>query len=161
MFSWRSVRDFSEDLFNTNNLRNEDNTYMSDYNCGGYALGTFSWYCPSEDEDAWGMFEHRSQEEMEVLTAECVAVMLDDFKDLRLIESMDDLRKGEYAIAFRVSSDGDFHYVKQFYGKWWRHKRGSGQIFRMSEADVFNTIWCGRYDGPLVLFAKKVSGEMI
>ena len=32
------------DLFNRNGERNAFNTDQWYYNCGGYALGTFSWY---------------------------------------------------------------------------------------------------------------------
>ena len=35
-----------EDFFNWRGLRNEDNTDRWDYNCAGFALGTFSWYEP-------------------------------------------------------------------------------------------------------------------
>ena len=34
------------DFLNSNKLRNEENTLESSYNCGGYALRTFSWYLP-------------------------------------------------------------------------------------------------------------------
>ena len=34
------------DPFNTLGLRNINNTIKRYYNCGGYALGTFSWYWP-------------------------------------------------------------------------------------------------------------------
>ena len=34
---------------NSNHLRNINNTDKFDYNCGGYALGTFSWYTPFDE----------------------------------------------------------------------------------------------------------------
>lgn len=37
----------NHDPFNKRGLRNIRNTDKADYNCGGYALGTFSWYLPS------------------------------------------------------------------------------------------------------------------
>ena len=37
-----------EDYLNKNKTRNQDNTYESGYNCGGYALRTFSWFYPDE-----------------------------------------------------------------------------------------------------------------
>ena len=47
-----------DDPFNKNNKRNVRNTERNTYNCGGYALGTFSWYCPHDENDEksgrWG-----------------------------------------------------------------------------------------------------------
>ena len=43
-----------KDFFNENQTRNEQNTNQSEYNCGGYALKTFSWYTPYEfDEEEY------------------------------------------------------------------------------------------------------------
>lgn len=39
------------DPFNFLRNRNVRNTEKITYNCGGYALGTFSWYCPHRRED--------------------------------------------------------------------------------------------------------------
>lgn len=36
----------SEDKFNSFRTRNQKNTLDGDYNCGGYALGTFNWFLP-------------------------------------------------------------------------------------------------------------------
>ena len=35
-----------KDWLNRSGLRNADNTDIDLYNCGGYALGTYSWYMP-------------------------------------------------------------------------------------------------------------------
>ena len=35
-----------DDFFNIKRTRNEENTDIEYYNCGGYALETYSWYCP-------------------------------------------------------------------------------------------------------------------
>lgn len=42
MGAWKS-----EDPFNWKRRRTASNTDEMDYNCGGYALRTFSWYCPN------------------------------------------------------------------------------------------------------------------
>ena len=39
----------SRDYLNRQKTRNINNTCTSDYNCGGYALRTFSWYLPYDD----------------------------------------------------------------------------------------------------------------
>lgn len=154
MFSGASRRRFGYDLFNHQKTRNATNTDQYDYNCAGFALGTFSWYCPSYDEDTWGYFEEWSWEFMQEVTQLAVNKMLRDFANLRLIHSMREIRPDEYAVAFRVSSDGDFHYVRQIEGDVWQHKPGGGYIRFMEETEVFSEGWCNdRYDGPLILFA--------
>ena len=82
--------------------------------------------------------------------------MLKDFEGrLRVISSLKELEKNEYAIAYRVSSDGDFHFMRKARTRW-HHKRGSTPtILTESEDNVFNSIWCDRYDGPIVLMAMR------
>lgn len=157
MFSPDSYEYYGHDLYNRNGLRNVRNTIRRTYNCGGYALGTFSWYLPYESDQygfVWGV--NLSTTRMDIITNECIKFMLEDFADLRLIDSVADLQKGEYAIAFRLSSDGDFHYIKRNRMGLWTHKRGtSSTIHTMPKHEVFNSVWCNRYDGRIVLFAKK------
>lgn len=153
MFSRASEKSFKKDLFNKRRERNADNTDLHDYNCAGFALSTFSWYCPSYDEDAWGFLEDWSWATMKQVTQMAVNKMLNDFENLRLIHQMHELLENEYAVAFRVSSDGDFHYIRQINGEHWEHKCGGSFIRAISEAEVFTTNWCDRYDGPIILFA--------
>ena len=159
MFSPDSYEYYGHDLYNRNGLRNVRNTVRHTYNCGGYALGTFSWYLPYESDRygfVWG--NHLTAKRMNEITNKCVEFMLHDFADLRVIDSIADLAKGEYAIAFRLSSDGDFHYIKRNCMGLWTHKRGaSSKIWVMLKDEVLNSVWCNRYDGKIVLFAKKMS----
>lgn len=147
-----------EDPLNHKGLRNARNTSFFKYNCAGYALGTISWYLPTDENDGdyypWGDFF--SWGEMVEVTEQSVNRMLKDFPDLRVIENLNEVHHDEYAIAFRVSSDGDFHYVRQTHGRTWTHKMGGSSIRSMTRWEVFHTGWhYGRYDGPIVLFAKK------
>src|SRR5574344_1133165 len=98
----------NSDLFNIQRKRNISNTERYLYNCAGYALETFSWYCPNEEDwEYWGYEENLSDAEMFAKTFETVKFMLKDWKGhLRLIGSVDEVRENEYAIAYRVSSDG-------------------------------------------------------
>lgn len=147
----------NSDLFNFQRKRNIDNTKRYLYNCAGYALETFSWYCPNEKKDGyWSFMDDLSDAEMFVKTFETVNFMLKDFKGhLRLIGSIDEVQENEYAIAYRVSSDGDFHFMKKM-ANGWHHKRGgSAHIYIETEDYVLNEIWCDRYDGPIVLMAMR------
>lgn len=148
---------FADDILNSNRNRNIRNTSKLDYNCGGYALGTFNWYMPFLDEESHISLEFGSYEEAATLTSHCVKCMLIEFRErnLRLIPSLDCLEENEYAFAFRIASDGDFHYVRRHTSGKWFHKQGAGSIiYQMTKEEVFSESWCnGRYDGPLVLFA--------
>ncbi len=152
----------TDDAYNLSNNRNLNNTPRHRYNCGGYALGTFSWYCPypEKDDDGWFGYHcgYRTREEAWAKTMYLVGFMLNDFCGrLRVIRDLNDLARHEYAIAFRVSADGDFHYIKQGKNKVWYHKRGaSEEIHTMTTDEVFNTPWCDRYGGPLVLLAMSI-----
>ena len=140
----------NRDLFNNERARNIHNTDTRFYNCAGYALGTFSWYHPYDDYDIFSLL--CDSDELEEITKQTVSHMLKDFEGkLRVISSLEDLKKDEYAIAQRVSSDGDFHFMKKARTRW-HHKRGSmSTIFTESENNVLNSTWCDRYDGPIVV----------
>ena len=144
------------DPLNLTKRRNIRNTPKAAYNCAGYALGTFSWYQPDpEDCDPWGW--RFTRKEMEEVTEECTAQMLRDFSDLRVISNLSDLAPTERAIVFRVSSDGDFHYMRLARNGQWYHKMGGASfIDRCSTKEVLdpNKKWVCCYDGPIVLFAK-------
>lgn len=150
------------DPFNFEKRRNIKNTDKNLYNCGGYALGTFSWYCPNaEEDDPFGLWNFIFSplpipELMERVTASAVEQMLIEFADLRVITTLAEVKSDEYPIAFRVSHDGDFHYVKRARNGHWYHKLGSdSRICRMAESVVFSKDWGYRYDGRIVLLAKK------
>ena len=147
---------FENDLMNKNNFRNMRNTPRKGFNCGGYALGTFSWYNPCGEINPTNMYDFDTVTEAETLTRMCVLQMLHDFDDLRVIEKINQLEPNEYAIAFRLSSDGDFHYLKRSKrGHWIGKQGGSNFITSFRVHEVFHEDWGGRYDGPIALFAKK------
>lgn len=149
-----------DDPFNRNNTRNRENTEAITYNCAGYALETFNWYVPIRQDDDVDAYEWGSFDEIErnAMSFEFVSQILADFDDVRLIPSLDCVRKDEYAFAFRVGVD-DFHFVKRGRNGQWYEKRGSGSIYRMTEEKVFHSEWeDGRYNGAIFLFAKKRGG---
>lgn len=69
------------DEFNLSNKRNVRNTPRRTYNCGGFALGCFSWYCPRGD-----FFQYAFNDYAEALakTLYSMKCMLADFADLRV-----------------------------------------------------------------------------
>jgi len=136
------------DKLNRQRIRNIHNTGKYSYNCGGYALNTFSWYCPSDKDERVCALNNTLEE--------CVNTMLKDFSDLRCINNLNEVRDGEYALAFRLS-DFDFHYVKRGLNNVWRSKMGGSQyITTMKEYEVLNEEWFPDYDGEIQLFAKGI-----
>lgn len=148
------------DPLNSNNLRNIRNTNKRSYNCAGYALGTFSWYCPhSRADDADGrngetLYSFRSENEAEQKTTVCVNFMLADFPSMRRVDSLTELAPDEYAILFRLSHDGDFHFLKRGRNGIWYQKNGSNRWCLPFKGDIWR-YWNYRYDGPIVILAKK------
>ena len=147
----------NDDPFNENNFRNVDNTSKFLYNCAGFALETFSWYLPIEPEWYQSINLHYlTPKAIKKRTRKAVLQMLLDFPDMRIIHSLNELESEEYAIAFRFAPDRDFHYMKRIEENHWVHKRGSSSYIReVEDCDVFSKEWCGRYTGPIILFAKR------
>lgn len=149
-----------KDKYNSKQLRNKDNTPNREFNCGGWALNCFSWYRPTLSETFcnWGNdYEKMSDKEMFEITLLSVEAMLKEFSDLRVIRNLWELKKDEYAIAFRIGQDvNDFHYCKRSRNGHWTHKMGGGCIQPIKKKDVFAPYWNNEYCGHLVLFAKKL-----
>lgn len=150
------------EFFNENRIRNIQNTYIRIYNCGGYALNTFSWYCPHHSGRKYGS---TTEQGMLNTTDNAVKFMLNDFKDLRVITDLKELQSNEYAIAFRIGGIGgeeDFHFMKRGKNGKWYHKPGGLGIQFIKKEEVFADKWVSKtwagtctYCGKLVLFAKK------
>lgn len=136
--------------------RTFENTPKQAYNCGGYALQNYGWYCPYSSEDREKLenvffWEELGETEEELF----VQYMLNTIPSLRSITDISELSENEYAIAFRISCD-DFHFVKRAKNGCWYEKMGrSIYINRMTKEEVFSDCWHDRYDGELYLFAKK------
>lgn len=157
--TWTTTDNQTNDPFNMAHTRNIRNTNKRSYNCGGYALGIFSWYCPYKENDpmmskfACG---YRTKKAGQKLTDYAITVMLEEFPTMRVVESLEEIQSDEYAILFRCSSTGDFHYIKRDKGNHWRHKRGGFSKIETMKAKHAFDVWCDKYDGPIVIFAKKL-----
>jgi hypothetical protein len=156
------TRTNSADFFNKLGIRNAQNTRTWEYNCGGYALNTFSWYCPHNETNRY--YSSYNERGMKKTTQNAVAFMLAEFSDLRVIKDIKELAQDEYAIAFRiggVNGTHDFHFMKRAKNGRWYHKAGGLNIESIKKEEVFSEEWktgwfCKNlYRGELVLFAKK------
>lgn len=126
-FGWFVTESQKNDPMNLSMKRNIRNTPKPSYNCAGYALETFSWYCPYPSYDVRHDYVTRigTKEKAIACTQNCVNQMLQDFPTMRVIASPDEaIAKNEYIIAFRLSSDGDFHFLKRNGNGHWFSKMG-------------------------------------
>ena len=135
-----------DDEYNSLRKRNVRNTEKRVYNCGGYALESFSWYIPELNGDSVCRADGTTVDD-------CVQAMMIDLPNLRRIQTLDELKENEYAVAFRLS-DYDFHYIKRASNGHWFHKRGAScYIDTMKEEVVFSESWGRGYDGEIALLA--------
>jgi hypothetical protein len=159
---------FYEDEYNVHGKRNRKNTEREDYNCGGYALQTFSWILPCEDEGEcaalydFDMWECDYDEDDFNESAERGAEwMLNNIPNLRQVSSPDEeLEEGEWLIGFKVGAGsdfgGDFHYIKRTPSGRFYHKPGASKVRRMSKAEALSDNWCdGAYTSTTIWFARK------
>lgn len=146
--------DKPDDDWNLKNQRNIKNTPKGSYNCGGYALDLFNWFCPWEEKD-----DHEIEMEDDTDLEKMVDYML-KYLPLRIIETTKELKRNEYAVAFRIGN-GDFHYMKRGRNGIWYDKVGNRpQICCHSEKIVLNTenAWYNRYNGKIILMAMQKRG---
>lgn len=80
-----------------------------DYNCGGYALGTFNWV----NIDSLLPFYSTKEELIAKATKEAVKELLQRFDYIRVVDKKAEITKEEFLVYFRISHDGDFHFFKR------------------------------------------------
>ena len=163
--NWESK--FFEDEYNVDGKRNRKNTEREDYNCGGYALETFSWVLPCDTEtecEEWydfDMWEYDYDEDDFNESAERGAEwMLNNIPNLRQVSSPDEkLEEGEWLIGFKVGAgtgDGDFHYIKRTPSGRYYHKPGASRVRRMGKEEALSDNWCdGKYTSKTIWLARK------
>lgn len=130
------------------------------FNCGGFALGTCEWerficfdrrqeYCFNQRNF------YKRYRAMGKITYQCAQELLEKYpRQLRLVKDESEKLSYEEIFFFRVSSDGDFHFVLK-HGRKYLHKRGNTPwLDEMSKEEVYSSAWCNRYDGPMLIFAK-------
>ena len=133
--------------FNISNL----NRYA--INCASYALGIKDWlnfpdeivFCEEKD------INKRLQMYIDIILK---------LPFVRQINSIDDLSKDEYAIAFKCGYS-DFHFIKRCNNGTWKEKCGScPTLSNCSKDRVFSKVWLSPdcmnlYSSDTVLFAVK------
>lgn len=166
------------DPFNRNGKRNRSNTDTDAYNCGGFALSTYSWYVPYRSDEQMNIYDRWDNIQMCLDVAEdadntadridaretvhiCVVSLLnlfvkrilEDFPSVRRVQTFEEIKPDERIILFRIGAD-DFHFIVSFDHKHWWHKYGCNYIEELCEDEVLDTEWAnGRYFSPIVILA--------
>lgn len=122
----------------------------ANYNCGGYALSTYTWVNPAIPALHFPRgihvpdFRKISLKMANNLCALC--------PNLTPISHIDQAKKNEYVVAFRSARD-DFHFmVRKLNGQWYDKRGASPFINRHSAEYVFGDNWYDRYVGKIFLF---------
>lgn len=130
--------------------------FRSRYNCGGFALGTMTWFlfeCFSNC-DFIGKNKREIYKKMGKMTYKCALELLEKYpKQLRLIHNECEKKSYEEVFYFRLSEDGDFHFVVKNGNTYYHKKGGNVEVSKMTKKELFN-IWEGGYNGPILMFAK-------
>lgn len=148
------------DAFNTLGLRNINNTEKWYYNCGGYALGTFSWYWPGRDEKEYGKIMKYAGDENWGPALELAAeAIIDELTGWRLVEIEEVMQRHyspkEYEVVAMRFCSFDFHFWKLGCNWNWYDKAGSSKdIDRHAFRDVMGKRWNQRYDSPIICFVR-------
>ena len=115
-----------------------------DYNCGGFALGTFNWYLPYKkyDENIEDIREDDSLDDDGLCDALADYYIEYMERDLGLyeVDNIDDIKEGEHLVAFRAA-EYDFHYIRQLSDGTWAQKLGGSEITQWSIDEVFAPCW--------------------
>ena len=172
------------DPFNTKGARNERNTPIICYNCGGFALKTFNWLTPYTDEvdddndpytevDREDFIDSLYEDGFDdnfvsyELVFEDTHHILKRFPFLEQIE-LEDARPEDTIIAYRVFTkwdesydcvaDTDFHFKVRLNGFWFE-KMGGGEICLCDLNPDEKQAWIYNddwaYISPIVYFRDK------
>lgn len=149
----------NHDPLNKRGSRNIRNTDKADYNCGGYALGTFSWYLPSrtreEYSDIMGYADIGDMDVALTLASEAIVNELPGWSivPFALVMERKYSPKAYEVVAMRFCYY-DFHFWKLGRNWNWYDKMGCrGQINRHAFNDARN-VWNDRYDSSVVCFIR-------
>lgn len=146
-------------LKDTNNA--VEHFHFEDYNCGGFAVGTFDWlHIENRKMHSFLSNSYNQQTTRDKkLALVSAAKELEKNFNLRPLKNPRKIKEGEYLIGFRLSNR-DFHFIRQMSNGKWLHKPASKPIQEISNEDVYG-VWCpdrydGGYDSKTIWFAKKI-----
>lgn len=149
----------NHDPLNMRGSRNIRNTDKADYNCGGYALGTFSWYLPSRTREEYSdIMGHADIGDMDTALTLASEAIVDELPGWSIVPFALVMERKyspkDYEIVAMRFCYYDFHFWKLGRNWNWYDKMGCrGQINRHAFNDARN-VWNDRYDSPVVCFIR-------
>lgn len=167
------VRNYNlDDILNKNNSRNLRNTNKHTYNCAGYALGTYSWYvpCNNEGDNLWSLFQEMAtniddEDDLDNIYQHIYEIahttLMRDFahRNIRPIWDIKDCKENEMIFAFRFCLF-DFHFIKLGKnGVWYQKHGGCKEIETLTADEVLHDIWSNGiddYDSDIYLYAMSL-----
>lgn len=147
------------DPFNTLSLRNINNTVKRRYNCGGYALGTFSWYWPGRTEEEHDkIMEYAADEDWDNALELAAGAIIRELPGWMVVPfSLIMERKyspKEYEVVAMRFCDYDFHFWKLGRNWNWYDKMGSTEYIHRHAFEDVRRIWYNRYYSPIICFIR-------
>lgn len=149
----------NHDPLNMLGSRNIRNTDKADYNCGGYALGTFSWYLPSctreEYTDIMGYADIGDMDTALTLASEAIVNELPGWSivPFALVMERKYSPKAYEVVAMRFCRY-DFHFWKLGRNWNWYDKMGCREQINRHAFDDVRYTWNDRYYSPVVCFIR-------
>ena len=157
-------------MINRKTFYKNENVYG--FNCGGFALGSMTWYVPSGWENAREKYCDRCRElnisrygdntnVVNEFVREVAESIVKDTKNVvRILETEEDKKPFEELVYFRITYDfGDFHFVA-LSGETYYHKKGTTPSLEiMGEEEFFSEDgWCSSRGNPytsnMIILAK-------
>ena len=123
--------------YNLNLSEDVRDRYGRDYNCMGFAIGTYEWEGLSsfeytyedEDEDvSYVELKARRDEVCYRCALEMTLMYLrGNYPRMRILENKDEIKSDETLIAMKVGED-DFHFMRRFPDGKWYEKCGGAML---------------------------------
>lgn len=150
---------YTGDPFNTLGLRNVNNTTKRYYNCGGYALGTFSWYWLGRTEEEHNkIMRYAGDEDWDNALKLATEAIINELPGWSVVP-LDLIIERKYSpkeyevVAMRLCSY-DYHFWKLGRNWNWYDKMGQASWIDRHAFEDIRHIWCRRYDSPIVCFVR-------
>lgn len=147
------------DPFNTLGIRNINNTVKRQYNCGGYALGTFSWYWPGRTEEEHDkIMEYVANEDWDNALELAAGAIIRELPGWMVVPFNLIMERKyspkEYEVVAMRFCVFDFHFWKLGRNWNWYDKMGSTKCIHRHAFEDVRRIWCHRYNSPIVCFIR-------
>lgn len=148
-----------DDPFNALGLRNVSNTVKRYYNCGGYALSTFSWYWPGRTKEEHDeIMEYAEAEDWDNALELATEAIINELPGWTVVPISLVMERryspAQYEVVAMRFSNYDFHFWKLGRNwNWYDKMGGADEIDRHAFKDIRHA-WYHRYNSPIICFVR-------